>query len=67
PMASHGVDVTDPLDAGVASLRCHDLYLRNLGGDGAMTDPDAFLRSAAEAGGERLGVALAATFEVVSI
>jgi LmbE family N-acetylglucosaminyl deacetylase len=66
PLASHGVDVTDHLDAGVASLRCHDLYLRNLG-DGGMSDPDAFLRSAAEAGGERLGVALAATFELVSI
>lgn len=78
PFAQHGVDVTDHLDTGVASLRCHDLYLRNLGGDdgdgaggddgdGGMLDPDAFLRSAAVAAGERLGVALAATFELVSI
>jgi LmbE family N-acetylglucosaminyl deacetylase len=65
PMATHAVDVTDHFDAGVDSLRCHEMYLRNLGGD--MADPDAFLRSAAESTGAQLGVPLAASFEVVSV
>jgi LmbE family N-acetylglucosaminyl deacetylase len=65
PTATHGVDVTDTLDAGVASLRCHELYLSNLGGD--MADPDQFLRSAATAAGPRLGVELATLFELVHL
>jgi len=65
PRASHGVDVTDTLDAGVTSLRCHEIYLSNLGGD--MADPDRFLRSAAQDAGPRLGVALATTFELVQL
>ena len=65
PEATHGVDVTDTFDAGVASLACHEVYLSNLGGE--MADPDTFLRSAAEAGGQRLGVDLATTFEIVHV
>ncbi len=65
PAATHGVDVTDTLDAGVASLRCHELYLSNLGGD--MADADAFLRSAASDAGRRVGVELATLFELVHI
>lgn len=64
PQPSHAVDVTDSLDAGIASLRCHELYLSHLGGD--MADPGGFLRRAAEATGPRLGVALATAFEVVT-
>jgi len=59
---THGVDVGDHLDAGVASLRCHRTYIDGLGED---FDPDAFLRSNAEAAGPALGVELAAAFEVV--
>jgi LmbE family N-acetylglucosaminyl deacetylase len=41
---SHFVDVTDSIDAGVASLREHGAYLAGLGGD---FDPDEFLRQMA--------------------
>ena len=65
PQPSHAVDVTDHLDAGIASLRCHELYLTNLGGD--MADPGSFLRSSAEAAGPSIGVDLATTFEVIQV
>ncbi len=41
PQPSHAMDVTEHLEAGIASLRCHELYLTNLGGD--MADPGSFL------------------------
>jgi len=41
---THFVDVTDTIDAGVASLREHKAYLDGLGGD---FDPDDFLRKMA--------------------
>lgn len=41
---SHFVDVTESIDAGVASLREHRAYLDGLGGD---FDPDEFLRNMA--------------------
>jgi len=62
PQSTHGVDVTDHLDAGIASLECHRTYLDHLD---EPTDPDPFLRGAAEAAGERLGVPLAVAFEVM--
>ncbi|MGF1598345.1 MAG: PIG-L deacetylase family protein [Acidimicrobiales bacterium] len=62
PEATHAVDVTDHLDAGIASLRCHATYLANLDDE---VDVDAFLRGAAEATGPRLGVDLATSFELV--
>ena len=65
PAATHGTDVTDTLDAGIASLRCHQIYLTNLGG--AMADPDAFLRTNARSSGELIGVELATTFELVHL
>jgi LmbE family N-acetylglucosaminyl deacetylase len=40
----HFVDVTDTIDAGIASLREHRAYLDGLGGD---FDPDEFLRNMA--------------------
>jgi LmbE family N-acetylglucosaminyl deacetylase len=64
PEPTHAVDVTDTFDAGVRSLAAHRLYLEHLEGD--MADPDAFLRPAAEAAGERLGTPLATTFEVIA-
>lgn len=65
PTATHAVDITDTLDAGIASLDCHRTYLENLGGDGGMTDTDGFLRRSAVATGPRLGVELATSFEVL--
>jgi LmbE family N-acetylglucosaminyl deacetylase len=44
PDPSHFVDVTDTIDAGVASLREHRAYLEGLGRD---FDPDEFLRNMA--------------------
>jgi LmbE family N-acetylglucosaminyl deacetylase len=41
---THFVDVTDTIEAGVASLREHSAYLEGLGGD---FDPDTFLRDMA--------------------
>ncbi|MCB0991237.1 MAG: PIG-L deacetylase family protein [Acidimicrobiales bacterium] len=63
PAATHAVDVTQHIEAGVESLRCHRVYLENLGGD--MADAGAFLRSNAADTGPRLGVELAAGFELV--
>ena len=45
------------------SLECHRVYLENLGLD--MATPDVFLRDAARSAGERTGVELAVTFEVI--
>jgi LmbE family N-acetylglucosaminyl deacetylase len=63
PEATHAVDVTDSFDAGVRSLASHRVYLENIGG--AMASPDEFLRGGATHFGERLGVPLAAAFEVI--
>ena len=63
PHATHAVDITDYLDAGIASLTCHRTYLANLA---TTTDPDTFLRSQAVADGPRLAVTLATTFELTS-
>lgn len=63
PQSTHGVDVTDSIDSGVASLECHRTYLDNL--DSSM-DTGEFLRSSARATGPRLGVELAVGFEVVT-
>jgi LmbE family N-acetylglucosaminyl deacetylase len=63
PQATHAVDVTDTLDAGVRSLECHRLYLDNLAG--AMASPAEFLHAAAAATGPRIGVELATSFEVI--
>ena len=64
PQATHGVDVTASFEAGVRSLARHAVYLANLGGE--LASPDKFLRGAAEANGIRLGVPLAATFELIT-
>ncbi len=63
PQPSHAVDVTDTIDAGIESLRCHELYLANLDGD--MADPGGFLRANAEQAGPGIGVELATTFEIL--
>jgi LmbE family N-acetylglucosaminyl deacetylase len=63
PRSTHGVDVTDHLEAGVESLRCHSVYLDSIGTE--PTEADTFLREAAEAAGARLGVRYAAAFELI--
>lgn len=67
PRATHGVDVTDSIDAGVASLREHHVYLDALGEGTVGKDPEPFLRGMAEAAGPALGVPLATTFELVQL
>ncbi len=67
PHATHGVDVTDTLDAGVASLRAHQTYLDALPEGTTGKDPEPFLRGMAEAAGPALGVTAAATFELVEL
>lgn len=63
PQSTHFVDVTDTIDAGIASLACHELYLNALGGQ----DPDAFLRGAARSMGEAVGLEYATTFEIIEV
>jgi LmbE family N-acetylglucosaminyl deacetylase len=63
PEPSHAVDVTGTFDLGVESLRRHAAYLAGLGGP----DPDAFLRSNAEATAERFGGRLGVSFELLGI
>jgi LmbE family N-acetylglucosaminyl deacetylase len=58
--ASHFVDVTATLDAGVASLREHRAYIEGLGQD---FDPDSFLRQMAGYGGMAAGCELAVLFQ----
>jgi LmbE family N-acetylglucosaminyl deacetylase len=65
PHGHHGVDVTGHLDLGIASLRCHETYLANLGGN--MADATAFLGDAARGAGPRLGVEAATTFELIYV
>ena len=66
PTATHGVDVTDHLAAGIASLEAHSAYLQGLG-SGAMSEPAEFLESMARATGTALGVRFGASFEVIGL
>ncbi|MDO9454875.1 PIG-L deacetylase family protein [Nocardioides sp.] len=63
PRATHGVDTTATFDVGVASLEAHRAYLDGLG----WKDFDAreMLEGFSRPTGQRLGVAFAASFEVV--
>ncbi|GAA1867646.1 MULTISPECIES: PIG-L deacetylase family protein [Pseudonocardia] len=60
PASRHAVDISDHLDAAVASLSAHRTYLDGLGG-GPATDPAGFLRETAEVTAARLPGATAAT------
>jgi LmbE family N-acetylglucosaminyl deacetylase len=64
PEATHGVDVTDSLDKGIASLQAHDAYLRGLGQE---VDPEEFLEAIARATGSQLGCRFAVSFEVLPL
>jgi LmbE family N-acetylglucosaminyl deacetylase len=66
PHPTHAVDVTGWVDRGRDSLRQHRLYLEHLDGSSdADHDPTAFLLVNAETAGPEIGVAHAATFEVI--
>jgi LmbE family N-acetylglucosaminyl deacetylase len=62
PSSGHAVDTTDTFDAGVASLEAHRAYIDGLGWEGF--DAREFLEGFGRQGGQSLGVAFAATFEV---
>ncbi len=62
PESTHAVDTTDTFDAGVESLEAHAAYIDGLGWEN--WDAREFLEGMARATGQRLGVALAAPFEV---
>ncbi len=62
PGSTHAVDTTGTFDAGVASLEAHAAYIDGLGW--ADWDAREFLEGMARPTGQRLGVALAAPFEV---
>ncbi len=58
--ATHYVDVTETIGAGVASLREHAAYIAGLGTD---FDPDTFLRDIAGYGGMAAGCEFAVLFQ----
>lgn len=62
PHPTHAVDVTEHLDAGIASLGSHRQYLAGLNGD---LDPEEFLRDEASRFGALAGMEAAVGFEVV--
>ncbi|WP_156252898.1 PIG-L deacetylase family protein [Pseudactinotalea terrae] len=61
---THAVDVTDSIDAGVASLRAHQAYLAALDWH---PDPEEMIRSFATQDAERFGGRLAIAFEVIGL
>jgi LmbE family N-acetylglucosaminyl deacetylase len=61
---THGVDVTDFLDRGIASLQAHQAYIENLSGD---FNPESFLSNNAAATGKLFGCQYAVAFEVIEI
>lgn len=62
PVSTHAVDVTEHLDRGIASLRCHELYLDALEGH---TDPDEMLRGNAREVGTSFACEYATAFEII--
>ena len=65
PEATHGVDVTGHLDAAVASLEAHQVYLGALGPN--YPSPSDLLAMILGGGGKAMGVEHAVTFEVFDI
>jgi len=65
PFAGHGVDVTQYLDRGVASLVAHDAYIKGLGRDDF--DPEEFLESLARHAGTQLSCKFAVSFETLRL
>lgn len=67
PEATHYVDVSDHIDAGVASLREHKVYLEALREGTAGKDPEPFLKDLANATGTRVGVEYAVAVELIPL
>ena len=65
PEVTHGVDVTGHMDAAVASLEAHHVYLEALGPD--YPSPRELLGMILGGGGQAMGVDHAVTFEVYDI
>jgi len=65
PNATHGVDVTDSFEAGLASLRAHQAYLTGLGPDSP--DPAEFLEGFARQTGTQLGCVMGVSMEVLPL
>lgn len=65
PEATHGVDVTGHMDASVASLEAHQVYLDALGVD--YPSPRELLGMILGGGGRAMGVEHAVTFEVYDL
>ncbi len=61
---THGVDVTDFIEKGIASLQEHRVYISNLS---QPADPSDRLRSQAEERGKLLGCRYAVVFQVLSM
>ncbi|GCD88487.1 PIG-L deacetylase family protein [Nocardioides sp. LS1] len=62
PLAGHAVDTTETFEAGVRSLEAHRAYIDGLGWEDF--DAREFLEGFGRQTGQRLGVAMAAAFEV---
>ena len=67
PQPTHGVDITNTIERGIASLEAHRAYLDALPEGTAGTDPDPFLRSMAEMVGPQLGVRYGVAFELIPL
>ncbi len=62
PQSTHAVDTTETFDSGVRSLEAHAAYIDGLGWE--HFDAREFLEGGARSAGQRLGVPMAAAFEV---
>ncbi len=62
PESGHGVDTTESFHKGVESLAAHRAYIEGLGWENF--DPAEFLEGIGRQAGQRMGVGMAALFEV---
>jgi LmbE family N-acetylglucosaminyl deacetylase len=68
PFATHGADVSDHFERGLASLKEHTAYLAGLGGvHGSFDELTRFLKARTGAAGQRLGCEYAVPFEVLDL
>ncbi len=67
PEPTHAVDVDDFIDAGVASLKEHHVYLDGLPDGTIGKDPEPFLRAVAGSVGPRINADYGASFELIPL